>query len=188
MCIYIYIFRGFVNTNYLKQQRLCRERDLWTVVLTCVCEGLKVQLNDCCSESRNGWILYRPWLLPCDGLKATMWKYFRIFSKRAWLIFKAMVRLLKKPELQILSTDSQRCTLVEVTKPRKAFISWTVTGRQPSSEPNRSWNFLAYMLVWVTMFWMQLSGTKSWKKSRAEAVTGIFWAGPTSEQEWPKVR
>lgn len=174
MCIYIYIFRGFVNTNYLDQQRLCRERDLWTVVLTCVCEGLKVQLNDCCSESRNGWILYRPWLLPCDGLKATMWKYFRIFSKRAWLIFKAMVRLLKKPELQILSTDSQRCTLVEVTKPRKAFISWTVTGRQPSSEPNRSWNFLAYMLVWVTMFWMQLSGTKSWKKSRAEAVTGIF--------------
>lgn len=107
-----------------------------------------------------------------------MWKYLRIFSKRDWLIFKAMLWLLKKPELQMLSTDSQRCTLVEVTKPRNAFISRAVTGRQPSSEPNRSWNFLAYMLVWVTMFWMQLSGTKSWKKSKAVAVAGIFWAGP----------
>lgn len=28
MCIYIYIFRGFVNTNYLDQQRLCREREI----------------------------------------------------------------------------------------------------------------------------------------------------------------
>ncbi|KAG7228636.1 hypothetical protein INR49_013322 [Caranx melampygus] len=136
--------------------------------------NVTAHLNDCCSESRKGWILYRPWLLPCDGRKATMWKYLRIFSKRAWLIFKAMLRLLKKPELQMLSTDSQRCTLVEVTKPRKAFISWAVTGRQPSSEPKRSWNFLAYMLVWVTMFWMQLSGTKSWKKSKAVAVAGIF--------------
>lgn len=141
---------------------------------TCVCEGLKVQLNDCCKESRKGWILYRPWLLPCDGRNATMWKYLRIFSKRAWLIFKAMLWLLKKPELQMLSTDSQRCTLVEMMNPRKAFISCAVTGRQPSSEPKRSWNFLAYMLVWVTMFWMQLSGTKSWKKSRAVAEAGIF--------------
>lgn len=141
---------------------------------TCVCEGLKVQPNACCRESRKGWILYRPWLLPCDGLKATMWKYLRIFSKRDWLILRAMLLLLKKPELQMLSTDSQRCTLVEVTKPRKAFISSAVTGRQPSSEPKRSWNFLAYMLVWTTMFWMQLSGTKSWKKSKAVAVAAIF--------------
>lgn len=141
---------------------------------TCVWEGLKVWLNDCCSESKKGWILYRPWLLPCDGLNATMWKYLRIFSKRDWLILRAMLRLLKNPELQMLSTDSQRCMLVEVTKPRKAFISSAVTGCQLSSEPKRSWNFLAYMLVWTTMFWMQLSGTKSWKKSKAVAVAGIF--------------
>lgn len=160
-----------------------RAPSLWNSAHTCVCEGLKVQPNDCWRESRKGWILYRPWLLPCDGLKATMWKYLRIFSKRAWLIFKAMLRLLKKPELQMLRTDSQRCTLVEMTKPRKALISWAVTGRQPSSEPKRSWNFLAYMLVWVTMFWMQLSGTKSWKKSKALAVAGIFWAGPGSVQD-----
>ena len=66
--------------------------------------------------------------------------------------------------------------------PRKDFISATVTERHPSSMPKRSWYFLAYMLVWVTMFWMALSGTKSWKKSSAEEVAAIFWAGP--EERW----